>query len=123
MISKHGKLTGLKKSPLGEENYDSVLEREYMLELERDLAVKQWTKQHGIKIPYSIWGFTRHYYYPDFVVEYQNGHKELHETKGLPLMLWLSTKLKREAAEEYFKKLGWKYKMITKGATAFYNKI
>jgi uncharacterized protein with ParB-like and HNH nuclease domain len=31
--------------------------------------------------------------------------------------------LKKEAAEEYFKKLGWKYKMITKGKEAFYNKI
>jgi len=56
-------------------------------------------------------------------VEYKDGHKEIHETKGLPLMLWLSTKLKREAAEDYFEKLGWKYKMITKGKEAFYSKI
>jgi len=122
MQSKHGKLTGLKKSPYGEEEYDSALEREYMVELERDAAVKQWTKRHGIKIPYTILGFPRRYF-PDFLIEYQDGHRELHETKGLPLMLWLSTKLKREAAEEYFKKLGWKYKMVTKGAAAFYNKI
>ena len=47
----------------------------------------------------------------------------IHETKGLPLLLWFSTKLKQETAEEYFKKLGWRYKIITKGRQAFYNKI
>jgi len=122
MVSKKGTLTNLKKSPAGKENYDSALEREYMVELERDAAVVKWTKKHGIKIPYKILGFTRHYW-PDFFVEYKDGHKEIHETKGLPLMFWVSTKLKGEAAEEYFGKLGWKYKMITKGREAFYNKI
>lgn len=122
MISKKGTLINLKKSPNGKENYDSALEREYMVELERDPAVVSWTKKHGLKICYKIFGFP-HHYIPDFLVEYKNGHKEIHETKGLPLMLWLSTKLKREAAEEYFEKLGWKYKMITKGKAAFYNKI
>ncbi len=122
MISKKGTLTNLKKSPEGRENYDSALDREYMVELERDAAVASWTKKHGIKIPYKILGFP-HNYFPDFLVEYKDGHKEIHETKGLPLLLWLSTKLKREAAEDYFEKLGWKYKMITKGKIAFYNKI
>ena len=122
MISKRGTLTQLKKNPQGSESYDSALEREYMVELERDPAVVQWTKKHGLKIPYKVFGFP-HKYLPDFLVEYKDGHKEIHETKGLPLMLWFSTKLKREAAEEYFEKLGWKYKMITKGRVAFYNKI
>ena len=122
MISKRGTLTQLKKNPQGSESYDSALEREYMIELERDSAVVYWTKKHGLKIPYKIFGFA-HKYLPDFLVEYKDGHKEIHETKGLPLMLWLSTKIKREAAEDYFEKLGWKYKMITKGRAAFYNKI
>lgn len=122
MISKKGTLTNLKKSPDGKENYDSALEREYMVELERDSAVIKWTKNHGIKVPYKILGFTRHYL-PDFLVEYKDGHKEIHETKGLPLLLWLSTKLKREAAEKYFEELGLKYKIITKGRVAFYSKI
>ena len=56
MISKKGKLTNLKKSPFGEEDYDSALEREYMIELERDAAVVKWTKKHGIKIPTLFWG-------------------------------------------------------------------
>lgn len=122
MISKKGTLTNLKKTPDGKEDYDSALEREYMVELERDSAVVRWTKKHGLKIPYKVFGFP-HNYIPDFLVEYKDGHKEIHETKGLPLMLWLSTKLKWQAAEEFFEKLGWKYKMITKGRSAFYGKI
>ena len=122
MISKKGTLTNLKKSPHGKEKYDSALEREYMIELERDAAVVKWTKKHDLKIPYKFLGFNRHYL-PDFLVEYRDGHKEIHETKGLPLMLWSSIKLKGEAAEEYFRKIGWKYKTITKGRQAFYNNL
>lgn len=122
MISKKGALTNLRKSPYGKEDYDSALEREYMVELERDAAVVKWTKKHSVKIPYKFFGFTRHYL-PDFLVEYRDGHKEIHETKGLPLMLWASTKLKGEAAESYFRKIGWRYKIITKGRQAFYNKF
>ncbi len=122
MVSKKGTLTNLKKSPLGKENYDSALEREYMVELERDAAVVSWTKKHGIKIPYKFLGFTKHYL-PDFLVEYKNGSREIHETKGLPLLLWLSTKLKGQTAEDFCKAQGWRYKVITKGRQAFYNKI
>ena len=122
MISKKGTLINLKKSPDGQEKYDSALEREYMVELERDPAVIRWTKKHNLKIGYKIIGIS-HFYIPDFLVEYKDGHKEIHETKGLPLLFWLSTKLKQETAEEYFKKLGWRYKIITKGRQAFYNKI
>lgn len=122
MISKKGTLINLKKSPYGKEDYDSALEREYMVELERDAAVVKWTKKHDIKIPYKFLGFTRHYI-PDFLVEYRDGHKEIHETKGLPLLFWLSTKLKQKSAEKYIENLGWKYKLITKGRGAFYGKI
>ncbi|MFH1562274.1 MAG: TnsA endonuclease N-terminal domain-containing protein [Nitrospirota bacterium] len=122
MITKRGTLTNLKKSPYGKEDYDSTLERQYIVELERNPAVKSWTKKYGIKIPYKFLGFTRHYL-PDFLVEYRNGEKEIHETKGLPLLLWFSTKLKRETAEEFCKKQGWRYKLITKGEQAFYGKI
>ena len=122
MISKKGKLTNLKKSPFGEEEYDSALEREYMVELERDAAVVKWTKKHGIKIPYTFLRFRRHYL-PDFLVEYRNGTREIHETKGLPLLLWLSTKLKRQSAEAFCKTQGFRYKQITKGRSAFYGKV
>jgi len=122
MIAKKGTLTNLRKSPLGKEEYDSSLERQYMVELERDPAVKTWTKKHGIKIPYKFFGLVRNYL-PDFLVEYGDGSKEIHETKGLPLLLWLSTKIKGESAEKYCKRMGWKYKLITKGNQAFYRKV
>lgn len=122
MKSKRGKLTELKKNPQGWDKYDSALERQYMVELERDPAVKSWTKNHGIKIPYTLFGIRRQYW-PDFLVIYQDDSKELHETKGLPLLFWTSTRLKGESAEEYCKKLGWKYKRITSGRAAFYGKI
>lgn len=122
MISKKGRLTNLEKNSEGFCDYDSALEREYMVELERDPSVKLWTKKHGIKIPYKLLGFSRNYL-PDFLVEFQDGSKELHETKGLPLLFWLSTKLKAQSAEEYCKNQGWKYKRITKGREAFYGKV
>lgn len=122
MITKKGKLTNLKKSPFGEEDYDSALEREYMVELERDAAVVKWTKRHGIKIPYTLLGFRRHYL-PDFLVEYKDGHREIHETKGLPLLLWLSTRLKGQTAQAFCAAQGWRYKQITKGRAAFYGKM
>ena len=46
---------------------------------------------------------------------YNDGSKQLHETKGLPLLFWLSTKIKRQSAEEYCASRGWKYKLVTKG--------
>ncbi len=122
MISKKGKLTNLIKNPEGYCFYDSALEREYIIELERDSAVRSWTKNHGIKIPYKFLGIPRNYL-PDFLIEYQDGSKELHETKGLPLLFWLSTKLKSKSAEKYCKEKGLKYKRITKGSIAFYGKI
>lgn len=122
MITKKGRLTNLKKSLYEDEDYDSTLEREYMVELERDPAVKGWTKKHKIKIPYKFLGLTR-YYLPDFLVEYKDGSKEIHETKGLPLLLWLSTKVKGQTAEEFCRQQGWKYKLITKGSQAFYGKV
>ena len=112
MESKRGTLSGLHKSLRGSETYDSNLERDYMVELEHDPAVREWTKEHGITIPYSLLGIRRRYH-PDFLVTYNAGSKELHETKGLPLMFWLSTKLKRKSAEAYCASLGWKYKIVT----------
>jgi len=119
MISRKGKLIGLKRSPYGEESYDSDLEKYYMVELEGMPGVKSWTKRHGIKIPYRFLLISRHYL-PDFLVEFNDGSKEIHETKGLPFLFLLSTKLKKTSAEDYCRKLGWKYKLITKEKGIFY---
>ena len=114
MQAKRGTLSNLRKSPHGSEPYDSALERDYMVELEHDPTVKEWTKRHGVTIPYRFLGISRKYL-PDFLVTYNDGSQALHETKGLPLMFWASTKLKRQSAEEYCARLGWKYKMVTVG--------
>ena len=119
MKVNRGKLIGLKRSPYGEEAYDSDLEKYYMVELEGMPGVKKWTKRHNIKIPYQFFFIKRHYI-PDFLVEFNDGSKEIHETKGLPFLFLLSTKLKKISAEEYCKKAGWKYKFITKDKEVFY---
>ena len=119
MKINRGKLVGLKRSPYGEEFYDSDLEKFYMVELEGMPGIKNWTKRHNIKIPYHFL-FIRRNYIPDFLVELNDGSREIHETKGLPFLFLLSTKLKKLSAEEYCKKLGWKYKLITKDREVFY---
>jgi hypothetical protein len=119
MKTHRGKLIGLKRSPYGEERYDSDLEKYYMVELESMPGVKNWTKKHNIKIPYKFL-FIKRNYIPDFLVELNDGSKEIHETKGLPFLFLLSTKLKKISAERYCKKLGWKYIFITKDKEVFY---
>jgi len=119
MRSNRGKLLGLKRSPYGEELYDSDLEKYYMVELEGMPGVKTWTKRHNIKIPYRFF-FIKRNYLPDFLIELNDGSKEIHETKGLPFLFLLSTKLKKLSAEQYCKTLGWKYKLITKEKEIFY---
>lgn len=112
MQSKRGTLSNLLKTPGGAAKYDSHLERDYMIELDHDPRVAQWTREHGIRIPYRFWGIPRHYL-PDFLVTFKNSSQELHETKGLPLLFWNSTKAKRRAAEAYSAERGWKYVIIT----------
>lgn len=67
--------------------------------VEEESKVKEWTKRHSIVIPHRFLGFPRRYH-PDFLVTYKDGSRELHETKGILLLVWLSTKLKRQSAEE-----------------------
>jgi hypothetical protein len=119
MRTNRGKLIGLKRSPYGEELYDSDLEKYYMVELEGMPGVKTWTKRHNIRIPYRFF-FIKRNYLPDFLVEFNDGNKEIHETKGLPFLFLLSTKLKKLSAEQYCRNLGWKYKLITKDRKVFY---
>ena len=119
IIGEKGVLKNLNRSPYYQENYDSLLERDYMIELEGKPGIKSWTKKHGIKIPYYFLGFRRNYL-PDFLVEMNDSTKEIHETKGLPFLLWLSVKIKRQTAERWCKNYGLKYKFITRSAVPFY---
>ena len=116
--SKKGVLKGLKKSPIGTEKYDSILERNYMLELESLGGVVSWTKKHNIKIPYRIFGMIPRNYLPDFLVTFADGSKEIHETKGAGFLSWASTHAKRRAADTWTREHGMKYVFIenSKGA-------
>jgi len=120
MNSIRGTLSGLKKNPEGTAAYDSLLERDYMIELEQDPTVKSWTKKHGIKIPYNFLGLFVRNYLPDFLIECCDGSKEIHEGKGLPLLFWESTEAKRGVAQKWCKEHGMKYKVITQGRQIFY---
>jgi hypothetical protein len=118
--SKRGTLTGLKRNPTGQSKYDSLLERDYMRELEHEGGVVKWTKNHGIKIPYRIFGIIPRNYLPDFLVTFADGSQELHETKGAGFLFWLETHAKRAAADTWCKSRGMKYKFIENSGGAMF---
>ncbi len=118
--SKRGVLTGLKRNPRGQSSYDSHLERDYMRELEVMGGVVSWTKDHGIRIPYRIFGFIPRNYLPDFLVTFADGSKELHETKGAGFLFWLETHAKRRAADAWCRNLGMRYKFIENSRGAMF---
>lgn len=105
-------LHNLKKSPYKSESYDSLLERNYMMELETLGGVISWTKKHNIKIPYKIFWFFPHTYHPDFLVTYADGSQEIHETKWAGFLYELSTHAKRIAGDKYAREHNMKYKFI-----------
>lgn len=110
--SKRGVLTGLKRNPRGQSSYDSLLERNYMSELETMGGVVSWTKDHDIRIPYRIFGLILRNYVPDFLVTFADGSKELHETKGAGFLFWLETHAKRRAADAWCRKAEMRYRLI-----------
>lgn len=120
IISKRGRLTGLKRNPRGESNYDSLLERNYMQELEQMGGVVSWTKDHGIRIPYRLLGFIPRNYLPDFLVTFADGTKELHETKGAGFLAWQETHAKRRAADTWCKQRGMVYRFIENSRGALF---
>ena len=81
MDGKRGVLSDLRKSPRGSETFDSHLDRDYMIDLDHHPAVRDWTKEHGVTIPYRLLGIG-HTYHPDFLVTYNDGSKRLRETQG-----------------------------------------
>lgn len=120
MYSRRGVLKGLKKNPCGESRYDSLLERNYMMELERTGGVASWTKDHGIRIPYRMLGFISRTYLPDFLVTYADGSKELHETKGAGFLGWLETHAKRRAGDAWCRQRGMIYRFIENSRGALF---
>lgn len=91
-----------------------------MLELESMSGIKEWTKDHGIKIPYKIFGLLSHKYLPDFLVTFIDGSKELHETKGAGFLTWVSTHAKREAGDKWCKEREMVYRFIENSRGALF---
>ena len=110
--SEHGDFDKTVKSPYSFEYYDSSWELELMNDLEKDKSVKKWTKNHGIIIPYwdedgKLRGFK-----PDFLVEKEDGSKELIEIKGRHLLP--TFKRKSSAAQEWCKARKMNFRVISK---------
>ena len=118
--SKRGVLTGLVRNSARQSTYDSLLERDYIRELERMGGVTRWTKDHGIRIPYRVLGVIPRNYLPDFLVTFADGSKELHETKGAGFLFWLETHAKRAAADEWCRRQGMRYRFIENSRGAMF---
>ena len=110
--SEHGEFEENTKSPYSFEYYDSSWELELMKELEKDQDIKKWTKNHGIIIPYwdedgKLRGFK-----PDFLVEKEDGTKEIVEIKGKQLLMQFKRKM--DAAREWCKARKMSFRVMSK---------
>ena len=111
-MAKQERFMGL-KSPFNYEKMDSGAESGYAKMLEADENVLAWTKRHDIIIKYrnKNGGISR--YFPDFLVYRKNQlEKELIEIKGAHLKDDPNVTLKKEAAENWCRQRGLKYKLI-----------
>ena len=91
-----------------------------MRELELMPGVVEWTKEHGIRIPYRVLGVIPRTYLPDFLVSFADGSKELHETKGTGFLFWLETHAKRRAADGWCRDRAMRYRFIEKTGGALF---
>ncbi|MBU4321321.1 MAG: TnsA endonuclease N-terminal domain-containing protein [Thermodesulfovibrionales bacterium] len=110
----YGDFEGPKKSPYSIERYDYGWELEHMRFLEKDKMVSKWTKNHGIEIPYVTESGNIRKYRPDFLIQRIDGTKEIHEVKGRHLLENPDTLRKREAAENWCKRRGMQFILVSK---------
>ncbi|MFH1220588.1 MAG: TnsA endonuclease N-terminal domain-containing protein [Candidatus Eisenbacteria bacterium] len=113
-MSKKGVLHDIKRGTRESEPYDSSWERDYMLLLDSDRAVKRWERCRSLRIPYMRADGKRGHYRPDFIVEREDGQKELHEVKGGHLLADADTQRKLAAGEEFCRKRGMVFKVIAR---------
>ena len=112
-MPERGDFDSPRKSAYNFETYASSLERQMMEELERDPAVRKWTKKHGISIRWIDRQKHRHTYRPDFLVEYTDGSLALAETKGANMVESDEVRAKAEAATRWCKARGMDYRILT----------
>jgi len=110
----YGDYQDIKKSPYNLEFYEGSWELEYMKELENDVRVTKWTKNHGIRIPYFTPDNKFKTYNPDFLVEYEDGRIELVEMKAEHQLDTQITRKKMEYAKKWCQARKIKYRIISK---------
>ena len=113
-MSTHGVVRDLRRGTRKSEPYDSTWERDYMLLLDQDSFIRRWERCRKLRIPYVKADGSRGLYNPDFIVEYGDGTKELHEVKGGHLLKDENTKRKLAAGEAFCRKHGMRYKVISR---------
>lgn len=113
MSIERGILQNLKRCTRPAEKYESSWEKEYMLGLDGDSAVKKWGRCR-FRIPYLKKDGSEGAYKPDFIVEKSDGIKEIHEVKGGHLLSNDETRIKLIAGKEFCRKRGMVFKVITR---------
>jgi hypothetical protein len=88
---------------------DSDIEHLRMEQLDNSEIVLNWTKRHGIRIPYQFDGVRRNCV-PDFLVEFRGGKMVIEEVKGRITPLELC---KKDAIERYCKDCGFGFSFLT----------
>ncbi len=83
-----------------------------MRELEKDINVKKWTKNHGIIIPYWDEAGKLRGFKPDFLIEKNDGSKEIIEIKGRHLLTQFKRKM--DAAHEWCKVRKMNFRVVSK---------
>jgi hypothetical protein len=113
-MSEKGTLHELKRGTRTSEPYDSMWERDYMLLLDADATVKRWERCRSLRIPYTKADGSQGRYSPDFIVEREDGPKELHEVKGGHLLAAADTPRKFVAGEAFCRARGMNFRVVTK---------
>ena len=89
--------------------FDSLLEKFRMIQLDNDINVLEWTKNHGIRIDYRYKNLQK-ITVPDFYIKYCNGDIFIEEVKG-----WVKEVeiIKKIATENYCIKNNINYRFLT----------
>jgi len=86
-----------------------------MLRLETDPNVTKWMKRHGISILWIDEQRHQRRYVPDFIVQYEDGHRVIIEVKNPSRIDSDDVQRKRKAAELWCKQRRMEYEMASVG--------
>jgi hypothetical protein len=113
-MSARGVLGDLKRCTRKSEPYDSTWERDYMMQLDADVTVKRWERCRSLRIPYVKADGTKAKYNPDFILERNDGSKEIHEVKGGHLLGSADTEAKLKAGAEFCRRRRMVFRVISR---------